>query len=471
MKIHFLCLSAIILLYCFLVRDSVSHGPYHYDEADYMYSVSLGLVAQYTDSPTLPITDFVRTGLTEGPKTDKRMALSQSIRNGNDIVFYRHWHGPLYFYLLLILNSFHLDEHAVRSLMLIVPILSAIVVYLGALWLIPGLAGAVAACTSSALFLWSYVTVSSTELAPHPLFVLCYLMALFFLAKTVIAGERAYWFGAVVASALAFCVLEIAFGLMFTLVICCYLERRRLKADFSFLARSVLLFLVTVLIVWPGAILKLSFLKAYAFMAYLAVYRKNAWGAASIPQTWWIRFSNSPVEWFLIAVAVVVFFRKRTSSISAVAYPFLIFGFIMVLANMRVASETPRYALPFLPALEVFAGIMLAGALTPLPARFRVPVIAALFAALFVNTLFRVHGYPAEADARVADVIRCIREHHFEDKSLLVPQAYLPMLHYYFPKARLRGYVEKTPPVQAVQEAQFDGVLYPGDPVQCGPAQ
>jgi len=470
-KIHLVCLSAIVLLYCFLVKDSISGGPYPYDEADYMYAVSLGLAAHYTDSPTLPLVDFARMGMQQGPTTAERMALSESIRGSNDIVFYRHWHGPLFFYPLLILNSLHPDEHTVRSAMLLVPILAAMVVYLGSLWLLPGLTGAVAGLLASTLFLWSYVTVSVTELAPHQLFVLCSVMALFLLAKMVVTGRRIYWFGAVVGTALAFCTLEIAFVPILTLAICCFLERRRLKADFSFLVRSVLLFLFTVLLVWPGAILKLSFLKAYAFMAYLAVYRKGAWGTVGFAETWWIRFQNSPVEWILIASAFVLFFRNRKSGARTAAYPFLVFGLTMVLATLRVASETPRYALPFLPALEVFAGLMLAGWLAPRPARIRVPVIVALCAALFLNTLFRVHGYPPEVDARNQTVLACIREHHFEEKSLLVPQTHLPMVHYYFPKARLRGYLENAPPVDAFRDAQFDGVLFPGDPVRCAPAR
>jgi hypothetical protein len=427
-KIHLVCLSAIILLYCFLVKDSISRGPYTYDEADYMYAASLGPAAHYTDSPTLPITDFVHTGLGQATKSGERMALSRSIRDSNDIVFYRHWHGPLFFYPLLVLNSFHLNEHTVRSVMLMIPILTTLVLYFGSLWLVPGWAGAAAACLTSAMYLWSYVAVSATELAPHQLFVLCYVTALFLLAKMVVTGERMYWFGAVVASALAFCVLEVAFVLILTLAVCCFAERRRLNADFSLIARSVLLFLVTVLIVWPGAILRLSFLKAYAFMAYLAVYRKGAWGAVGFAETWWIRFRNSPVEWILIATALVLFFRNRRSPASIRAAGF--FGFMMVLATLRVYSEAPRYALTFLPALEVFAGLTLAGALASLPAGIRVAAIVALCAALFFNTLLRVHPFPPAADASAEAILGCVRESHFEDKSLLVPQGYLPMLHY-----------------------------------------
>src|SRR5437016_9025709 len=100
-------------------------------------------------------------------------------------------------------------------------------------------------------------------------------------------------------------------------------------------------------------------------MAYLAVYRKGAWGAAGFAETWWIRFSNSPVEWILIAAALVLLFRNRKSPTSIRAAAF--FGSMMVLATLRVYSEAPRYALVFLPALEVVAGLTLASALASLP--------------------------------------------------------------------------------------------------------
>jgi hypothetical protein len=114
-KLPLVCLSAIILLYRFLVKDSISRGQIPTMRPIICYAASLGLAARYSDSPTLPITDFVHTGLGQASKSGERMALSWSIRGSNDIVFYRHWHGPLFFYPLLILNSLHLDEHAVRT--------------------------------------------------------------------------------------------------------------------------------------------------------------------------------------------------------------------------------------------------------------------------------------------------------------------------------------------------------------------
>ena len=70
--------------------------PYGYDEADYMYAASLGFAANWSDTPSIPIADFVRAGL----HRDGRQALSERIRSGNDVLFYRHFHGPLFSLLL-----------------------------------------------------------------------------------------------------------------------------------------------------------------------------------------------------------------------------------------------------------------------------------------------------------------------------------------------------------------------------------
>ena len=141
--------------------------------------------------------------------------------------------------------------------MLMIPAASVLAIYLGCLWLLPGLCGFLAALLASTLFLASYAVTASTELAPHQLFVFCSLCSLCLLGKAVATGRRAYWYGAVFMTAIAFCTLEIALVLILTVGISGYLERGRLRADWTFARRSVALFLATVLVLWPAAILKL----------------------------------------------------------------------------------------------------------------------------------------------------------------------------------------------------------------------
>ena len=67
--------------------------------------------------------------------------------------------------------------------------------------------------------------------------------------------------------------------------------------------KSLALFLGTVLVVWPAAILRLSFVKAYAVMAYLALMRECPGARLGFIETWRGRIFDSPLEWMLILVA------------------------------------------------------------------------------------------------------------------------------------------------------------------------
>jgi len=200
--------------------------------------------------------------------------------------------------------------------------------------------------------------VRSTELAPHQPFVCCYLICLILLAKTLATGKRLYFYSAVVAAALNCCVLEVGFVTVATVIGCGYLERERLGADWSFAGRALLAFVATVLVVWPGALLKLSFVKGYAFMAYISLFRKSPWGQEGLLQTWEKRVLSSPMEWLIIAAALLawIFLRERFPGDRRIMYPFLIFGALMLAMTLRVTTGAPRYALVFEPSLDVLAG-------------------------------------------------------------------------------------------------------------------
>src|SRR5215472_1597338 len=115
---HVLALLALLALLLFVITRNVSTDPYIYDEADYMFAASHGLYSNYTDSPTLAISDFVRTGLDRGRDSGQRLALSEQIRASNDVVFYRHWHGPLYLYCLIPISRMFVNEASVRMALL-----------------------------------------------------------------------------------------------------------------------------------------------------------------------------------------------------------------------------------------------------------------------------------------------------------------------------------------------------------------
>src|SRR5438094_10049804 len=112
---HAAILVGLLAVFYFLAKGTVMYGPYSYDEADSMYAVSLGFTANSMDTPTLPLTDLVRTGLSRGRDASHRTELSEMIRNSDDMVFYRHWHGPLYLDWLRLAKALAASEQSMRA--------------------------------------------------------------------------------------------------------------------------------------------------------------------------------------------------------------------------------------------------------------------------------------------------------------------------------------------------------------------
>jgi hypothetical protein len=414
----------LLALFLLLMARNVSSEPYVYDEADYMYAASLGFAANWSDTPSITISDFVRAGLGR----ESRQGLSERIRSGNDVLFYRHFHGPLFHYLLIPLSRLGLREHAVRTALLAIPCASLAVVYFGCQsWM------------AALLFMCSYSVLRSTELAPHQLFALCSLASLVLISKAAATGRRPYWYGSVALAALAFCTLEIAYVLLLTLATCCWVERRRWRVDWRFAATSLGLFAGVALIVWPGAFVRLSCLKAYMDLTYLAVARQFP-GEAGWMETWRDRIFHSPVEWMLILAGVLLWVLNRGAKGKLSLYPLGLFAALMLLATLPVHTATPRYSLMFVPVLDLLAGLALVPLFGPSrrPASFA--VVTLVVAGLYGNAWFQAANQPHNPNPRSAAVLSYIHQNKLENKAVLAPQTDVPTLHYYFPAMRLRGY-------------------------------
>jgi hypothetical protein len=450
---------ALLAAFFLLVRRQIFPWPYYYDEADYMYAVSLGLRANFTDLPSQSLIEYVRAGLTRGQDTADRANLSREIRRGDDVNFYRHWHGPLYFYWLLALASFDLNEPATRSWSYVFPVLTFLFIYAGCLWLLPGREGFLAGVLSGVCYLWSYATVRTNEIAPHALFVFCSIAALVFLMKWRNTGAARYWYAAVVASACAFCTLEVAFVLLAVLLACAATLGK--LTDWRWMGKSTLLFAGSVLLLWPGAVLRLSFLKAYLFMAYLALYRPSPWGRVGLLETWRLRFTHSPVEWVLVAAALVLYFRYCDRSARRLLAPVLLYACLTFLTVLRVATDTPRYMLPFLPAFLLFAGLTFASIMKnwkPLP---QAAAAVALCLLALWNSVLQIRAHPILPAPQLRAELAKLRERQLETKKLLVPQDDLPMIHFYFPGTDLSGYGDEKEKAAWLARERFDAVLPP----------
>ncbi len=469
---HLIIICGLLTVFYFLARETARYGPYTYDEADYMYAVSLGWSRNWMDTSSLPLLEFVKLGIILSKDGSRRGELSETIRNSNDVVFYRHWHGPLYTDWLRILRRFDFAERSTRALNGVFPIAAAILMYFGALWIVPGAAGQIAAILGPVLYLWSFPVIRTTELAPHQLFAVCVIAALLPLAKMfgTSGSARRYWYAAVVGTALAFCVLEVAFALILTLLTCGYIARERLNPDLAFTARSLALFLATVLIVWPAAVFRLSFTKAYFFMGYLAFFRPGAWGTnISFGQTWRLRFVNSPVPWVLLVAGLFFFLSYRAKA--SVLIPSAVFSALIFLATIPTNSDLPRYVLPLFPGAVLFAAFSAGLIAEQWRPWIRVATVILICCAMLATSWPMVRAQMPEQNRRAEVILTLVRENGVPPKTLLVPHEDIPMVHYYFPASHFKTYYGESAIPDVVRSGSVDGVICGDDPPRFVPVR
>lgn len=444
-----------VILYLFFAYPSVSSTPYRYDEADYVYAAERGFVANSLDRPSLSFPEYVRLGMSRGTDARQNASMSVAVRRAGDLFVYRHAHGPIYFYWLSLVSTLGTAEHFIRAAGLIFPILTAAAIYVGCLWILPGAQGLAAAILGCAMYLLNPAVIRTTELTPHQMYAVWFTITLLLLAKLMMEGSRRWWYWAVVATGLAFCTLEVTFVLIAVVLICGYLERKRLGFDWRLTGTSTALFAATVVVLHPAEITRLAFAKSYLFFAYLAFKRTAPWGDVGFAGTWAARFAASPVIWLLIAIALFGWVRFRDLPGRRQALPFLLFGAFMVASMVRVFASGLRYVLPFLPALAVFAAIVVSGVLTRLRPGLRAGVLAVTCVVLW-GDLYRYSAmHPIRFDTRSALMIAGIRQQNLTAGRLLVPHDDLPTIHYYFPEADTTPYSDES----ELPAGRFDAIV------------
>jgi hypothetical protein len=456
----FIGLVTILLFYGWLQKGHIQAAPYGYDEADYLRAAKLGPIANAWDTPSRSLGEFISIGLSSlTQRKDSRVNLSEIARAGNDVGFERHTHGPLYFYWLELSSHWAHDEGALRAWSQVFPVLGIVLIFLGCLWLIPGEEGVLAATLSASLFATSAAIIGTRDLSPHLAFVLCALGSTFCAAKARQTGSRRAWYGAMFAAGLAFAALEVALVLLLSLGLLAWLERNGpLRLTRNEVWKSIAVFAGTILLIWPAGLLKLAIVKAYLFFGYLALMRSSEWGHATFSHTWANRLLSSPAEWVTFFLALILWTTARVKRYKDPAIPFLILGGLMVIALLRVNTDNLRYAVPFLPALQVFSGLTLAQFIYKLAPRLRWSLSASALILMSLSAYRFVAEHPSEIDPYPSAVLNAVREQGLTNKKLLVPQNQVPILRYYFPEAAVKGFVEPPPAVPP----GVDAILLPG---------
>jgi len=395
----------------FIYAPVVSDHPFAYDEADYMWAGTQGLLANYSGRHGISFVEFVRKGLELSRDPGKRQSFSDYIRSSGDIDFYRHYHGPMYVYWLALLHDAGArGENAFRGGSLAIHFATATLILFGMWAVFPSLPP-VAALLACALFTFNRSALSAgTMITQHVLFTFFCVASLLACSLFLRNLESRWFYAAMALLACSFCTVETSALLVLALGVSLIVEHRRvrekwptLKAFAGLLGRGIGVFILTMLVCWPMGILKLGVAKGFLGLLYIAVYRKT-FSPLSPLGLWAGELRESPWEfWLLIAGVAAALILWRGFAQRRELLPWLAFSeavgrapFIMVehrgfIKKLVFPVETLPVNLVVSGLVTEFFGIVLFG-LALLLVRGRVPLTVLYLPALVIPQVLLTAG-------------------------------------------------------------------------------
>jgi hypothetical protein len=459
----------IIVVFVGVYGSNLPRERYYSDEGDYQYAVSKGFIANYLDKNSLSLFSFIRYGLSYGFSKKQLTPLSNIARSEGGDDFYRHYHVPLFFYYLALgKRCISNNEVSFRWLSASVLILCSIVVFM-ALRLLNGQPGAIigqyfAACMivfSSALF----DTVAF--ISPHMTYAFFTGVVLLLTAAMIKKNDLALWYGTIVCLALATLSVEYSPVLFVAFIISIYVNKKYLFPEWTgkdlriLIGKSAAVYFLSIFIVWPSGILKLSIIKSYVYFAYWAIVRGGNYGTESFIKVWLQRFALSPVEYGIIflSLGISIFMLKKRRWLS----PFVAYCSALFLLTMRNTSPASSHISSF-----VAAGIILSGVLVNDVLKMEITVktvITLLFVVL--NCLSFVYFFLPQYRMKYGLLYRQLNgmveyvETHYNEK-MLVQRECLMTLHYYYPQKKMDSFRWASEIEAFVQKNRYASIIYWG---------
>jgi hypothetical protein len=438
---------AVVAIALFL--PNASPHPFAYDEADYMWAGKQGIWANATDRNAIPLTEYIRRGLALGNDPSLRAEFSRFIRESGDLGMYRHYHGPVYYYWLAILNHAGVSSEAMfRGAGVLLHAATGFIILFGFWRLFPRLSPW-AGVAAAALFLFNRTAlVAATQVTQHGMFTFTAALVLFLLSGYARAGDRRWLWAASAALAVAVSAVETASVLFVALAVTLLYLHWPLAAQWRMLLRrsleSLAAFVVGLFCIWPAGLILLSLVKGFLMLAYIAVYRKTFSPIGPL-EMFRLYIVTSPWELVFLFAGVVVCLWLVRGGVrhSAELVPWLAFAGTFFLVLLKITAPYTYYYAPLALALVVLT----AYALGELGARWGATARLSLALATVVSfsggawqyywILQELKGnnpYPYFTSS-----LQWVREQPSIDGRLIVPYQLVPTLHLYFPQLKTTG--------------------------------
>ena len=278
------------------------------DEADYAYAASQGYFANSWDLNSLSWETFLSLGLGKGMKKGQYTNLSNYIRSSNAITFYRHHHGPLYFFGLAAAISISSNERWLRSSGLFWLLCMAAAAMGSLNMMFPKQTYWPSVMTGGLIGLSYSGFTASTILSGHTAFACFSIISLSTAGKWLSENDRKWLFYSAVTGGIAFATIEYAILLPVSIFLATLLKlKSNANICWKLIAIDALTWALTavasLLVVWPAGVIKFSILKNYIVSAYMVLMRNHVFQSDnSIVSAWIERIVSDPLTYWIIII-------------------------------------------------------------------------------------------------------------------------------------------------------------------------
>jgi hypothetical protein len=435
-------------------------------EVDYMLAARRGFLTNYLDVGTRPVAEFVASGLAmaglggDDPALDPDL-WSKDARAG-DIAAYRHYHPPLFIYTLQAAEGLAgYSDAAVRFVPLAFSLLTIVCLYLGCVLLVPERGAPIGLVAAAILSVLSLHVSTSTDIGWHVPYACLATISLFAIGHLVVRRSLRSLAAAAVATTLAFLTLEHAVFLYLTLaVVLVAVDNPWLRVSRSgvsvhrglFVAAGAIL--LTMLVVWPAALVKLSVVKNLGVHAY---YTRTLELSPRFFDVYLVLFDRYPVMTVLALVTAVVTVVRR-AHLPPALMPFAIYVLAVVVLQAGNQNLKPLYFTSLLPGLALLSAVWIVDAASATGVRARL-VGKGFAAAVVVAMLFNVQQalWPRErTNPRAALMAQLAQVEGLDGTTVLTWPAgshVSQMLTFYFPSTRFVRVIDEPAHVREMTDA------------------
>ena len=331
------------------------------DSIDFVRAAGMGCRVNALDVGSRPIGSFLldcsRKFLS---KDDVHVSHDDLARN--DVVAFRHYHPPLFFYVLgLWMRLFGTSNAALMMLTTVITACLTPLVCWAWATLFPGqsrIPGLLAGCFAS---LDPMFSTYGKFLSYHILFYLLAFLVIVFLARAIRDGSARDFFLSAFFLGLSFAALEYALMLgaccLVTLLLVrnpwLALTRRGVEVTWLFVLSVALVFFIF-LALWPAGVLKLDLLKGYVFIAgsYIRPFRDTP-----LSGVLWVLLSESPVMVLFLGAGLVIGLRCLVRrEVPGWLLILALFPTVVFVGNLGGSCMMAIYLSVILPYLFLLAG-------------------------------------------------------------------------------------------------------------------